>query len=187
MTKSGYVVTVDGTAPGTAPTLDACNGVAAGALSGSYISTAFPTGPCDWSRMFRMTRSPKSPQNREHVLRVLGMHREAAASIDEEDVGLHDRRRREAQAAWLRRRGAPQRGDRFDAVVISSDVLKVEVGGVVLKEGMLDYYTEFGRDYVQKLYDAFEHPRAERPKLPLLPRSRWRARPVRSATRCPAA
>lgn len=43
---------------------------------------------------------------------------------------------------------------RLDAVVISSDVLKVEVGGVVLKEGMLDYYTEFGRDYVQKLYDA---------------------------------
>lgn len=43
---------------------------------------------------------------------------------------------------------------RLDAVVISSDVLKVDVGGVVLKEGMLDYYTEFGRDYVEKLYDA---------------------------------
>lgn len=43
---------------------------------------------------------------------------------------------------------------RLDAVVISSDVLKVDVGGVVLKEGMLDYYTEFGRDYIEKLYDA---------------------------------
>lgn len=43
---------------------------------------------------------------------------------------------------------------RIDAVIVASDVLKVEVGGVVLKEGMLDYYTEFGRDYVQRLYDA---------------------------------
>lgn len=43
---------------------------------------------------------------------------------------------------------------RIDAVIISSDVLKVEVGGVVLKEGMLDDYTEAGRDYLEKLYDA---------------------------------
>ena len=43
---------------------------------------------------------------------------------------------------------------RVDAVVVSSDVLRVEVAGVVLKEGMLDYYTEFGRDYVTKLYGA---------------------------------
>lgn len=43
---------------------------------------------------------------------------------------------------------------RIDAVVVSSDVVRVEVGGVVLKEGMLDYYTEFGRDYIAKLYDA---------------------------------
>ena len=43
---------------------------------------------------------------------------------------------------------------RVDAVIVSSDVLKVEVGGVVLKEGTLDYYTEFGRDYMVKLYDA---------------------------------
>lgn len=44
--------------------------------------------------------------------------------------------------------------NRIDAIVVSSDVLRVEVGGVVLKEGMLDYYTEFGRDYLAKLYDA---------------------------------
>lgn len=43
---------------------------------------------------------------------------------------------------------------RIEAVVVSSDVVRVEVGGVVLKEGMLDYYTEFGRDYIAKLYDA---------------------------------
>lgn len=43
---------------------------------------------------------------------------------------------------------------RIDAVVVSSDVLRVEVAGVVLKEGMLDYYTEFGRDYVTRLYAA---------------------------------
>ena len=43
---------------------------------------------------------------------------------------------------------------RIDAVVVSSDVLKVEVGGVVLKEGMLDYYSDFGRDYMVRLYDA---------------------------------
>lgn len=43
---------------------------------------------------------------------------------------------------------------RADAVVVSSDVIKVDVGGVVLKEGMLDYYTEFGRDYLVQLYDA---------------------------------
>ena len=43
---------------------------------------------------------------------------------------------------------------RIDAAVVSSDVLRVEVGGVVLKEGMLDYYTEFGRDYMVRLYDA---------------------------------
>jgi len=36
---------------------------------------------------------------------------------------------------------AEQLASRIDAVVISSDVLKVEVGGVVLKEGMLDYFT----------------------------------------------
>lgn len=45
-------------------------------------------------------------------------------------------------------------GPRIDAVLVSSDVLKVDVGGVVLKEGMLDYYSEFGRDYLVKLYDA---------------------------------
>jgi predicted kinase/CheY-like chemotaxis protein len=43
---------------------------------------------------------------------------------------------------------------RVDASIVSSDVLRVEVAGVVLKEGMLDYYTEFGRDYVTKLYGA---------------------------------
>ena len=43
---------------------------------------------------------------------------------------------------------------RIGATIVSSDVLKVEVGGVILKEGMLDYYTEVGRDYMRKLYDA---------------------------------
>lgn len=43
---------------------------------------------------------------------------------------------------------------RIGAEIVSSDVLKIDVGGVVLKEGVLDYYTDVGRDYMQKLYDA---------------------------------
>lgn len=43
---------------------------------------------------------------------------------------------------------------RLGATLLGSDSLHAEVGGIVLKEGMLDYYSELGRDYLAKLYDA---------------------------------
>lgn len=43
---------------------------------------------------------------------------------------------------------------RIDSVIVSADVLQVQVGGVTLKEGMLDWYSESGREHLAALYDA---------------------------------
>ncbi len=43
---------------------------------------------------------------------------------------------------------------RIGAEVISSDVLQVEVGGIVLKEGTIDVYSDVGPDPLSRLYDA---------------------------------
>ena len=45
VTKSGYIVTMTGTAPATPAINPACNGVAAAALDGGYYATANPTSP----------------------------------------------------------------------------------------------------------------------------------------------
>src|SRR5947208_1305794 len=43
---------------------------------------------------------------------------------------------------------------RIDAVTVGSDMLRIEVGGVVLKEGMLDYYADVGGEHLDAIYDA---------------------------------
>ena len=43
VTKSGYTINMTGTAPANAATIDACNGILAADLDGSYIATGVPT------------------------------------------------------------------------------------------------------------------------------------------------
>ena len=45
VTKSGYIVTMAGIDPGAAATIDACNGVVAADLDGSYWANAQPSAP----------------------------------------------------------------------------------------------------------------------------------------------